>query len=318
MSTARRRSGPNEFGFHEQGFTRALPGSPRSLVPSDRAKPERDDATPLFISDPRGRTRPEEYAWYDEDGYTTLKSRSAIPRLVAAGLAIAALGGTGAAFHAQIARSVQDAISGKASATPVASSAAPSTRSAQDITAVPPSKPGGDPAPLGDPIVRPRAEAALLPGPSHEAMKAAYQNALQGQSQAAPPQAPDPEGQSAQIYAPQVAGASPFPTPAAAPQPNKDLVHRLAPDQIASLIRRGDDLVGSGDVAAARLMLRRAAEAGDARAMIKLGATYDPALLSRIDNHGVAPDLASARGWYEKAAQLGAPEARQYLEALAR
>ncbi len=316
MSTAGRRSGPNERGFDEQRFTEALPGSPRSLVHGDWVGAEYAAKAPLFISDPHGRPRPEEYAGHDEDDCTPLKGRSAVPRLVAVGLAIAALGGAGAVFYyPQIAGSIQDAVSDKA----VAAWAAHATLSTQDIAASPPANSSSKgPAPLGDPTVRPSVKAALPSVPSRETMKAAYQNALQSQPQAALPQAPDPGVQPPQIHVPQVATASPLSTPAAAPQPAPDPVHPLAPDQIASLIRRGDDLIGSGDVAAARLVLRRAAEAGDARAMIKLGATYDPALLSRIDNHGVAPDLAAARGWYEKAARLGAPEARQRLEALAR
>ncbi len=318
MSTARRRSGPNEFGIDEQGFTRALPEGSRSGVQGHRA--ERDDAVPLFISDPHGRPRPEEYAAHYENDRGPLKSRSAIPRLIAACLVIVAVGGGAAAYRAQIAGSVQDAVSGDASAAPAVGAATPSPLSAQDSRVVPASRLGKDPgkdeaAPLG-PIVRPPADVAP---PSRDAMKAAYQNALQGQPLAAPPQAPGSEVQSAQVNAPQqVAAASPFSTPAAAPQPVTEPVHRLAPDQIAALIRRGDDLVASGDVAAARLALRRAAESGDARAMLKLGATYDPALLSHIQNHGVAPDLASARGWYEKAAALGEPEARRRLEAFAR
>ena len=316
MSTAGRRSGPNALGFDEQRVNDALPGSPRSVVHGDWVESEYGAEAPLFISDPHGRPRPEEYAGHDEDDCTPLKGRSAIPRLVAVGLAITALGGVGAVFYyPQITGSIQDAVSDKA----VAASAALSTLSTRDITAIPPSNSSGKgPASLGDSTVRPPAEAALPFVPSRETMKAAYQNALQGQPQAVLPQVPDRGVQSAQIHAPQVATASPLSTPAAVPQPATEPVHPLAPDQIAALIRRGDDLIGSGDVAAARLVLRRAAEAGDARAMIKLGATYDPALLSRIDNHGVAPDLTSARSWYEKAAQLGAPEARRRLEALAR
>jgi|SRR5579871_5307625 len=317
MSRARRRSRSNRFGFDEQGFTGALRGSHRSLVQDDRIRSERDAEPPLFISDPYGRPRPEEYAEHDENDCSPLKSRSAIPRLMMTALAIAALGGALVTFHTQIAGSIQDAVSGKASATPVAASDASSTLSAEDIAAIPPGRPGKDQAPLGAPIIQPRTEAALPLVPSRETMKAAYQSALQAQPQIALRPAPDPEVQPAQIRASQIEVASPLPTPPASPPPAKDRVYRLAPDQIALMIRRGDDLVASGDVAAARLVLHRAAEAGDARAMIKLGATYDPALLSRIDNHGVAPDLVSARIWYAKAAELGAPEARRRLEALA-
>jgi TPR repeat protein len=87
--------------------------------------------------------------------------------------------------------------------------------------------------------------------------------------------------------------------------------------EIASSLRRGDALIASGDLAAARLVLRRAADAGDARAAMTLAETYDPAFLEKLGVHGVAPDLAMARGWYEKAKKLGATEATQRLELLA-
>ena len=87
--------------------------------------------------------------------------------------------------------------------------------------------------------------------------------------------------------------------------------------EIASSLRRGDALIASGDLAAARLVLRRAADAGDARAAMTLAETYDPAILEKLGVHGVVPDLAMARGWYEKAKKLGATEATQRLELLA-
>ena len=106
-------------------------------------------------------------------------------------------------------------------------------------------------------------------------------------------------------------GAEPVP---AAPG---DAIRHLDPNEIASSLRRGDALIASGDLAAARLVLRRAADAGDARAAMTLAETYDPAFLEKLGVHGVAPDLAMARGWYEKAKKLGATEATQRLELLA-
>jgi TPR repeat protein len=96
-----------------------------------------------------------------------------------------------------------------------------------------------------------------------------------------------------------------------------DAIHHLDPNEIASSLRRGDALIASGDLAAARLVLRRAADAGDARAAMTLAETYDPAILEKLGVHGVVPDLAMARGWYEKAKKLGATEATQRLERLA-
>jgi hypothetical protein len=116
--------------------------------------------------------------------------------------------------------------------------------------------------------------------------------------------------------------AEPVPT-AATPSRSADEERSLAradhldPNEIASSLRRGDALIASGDLAAARLVLRRAADAGDARAAMTLAETYDPAILEKLGVHGVVPDLAMARGWYEKAKKLGAREATQRLELLA-
>ena len=118
--------------------------------------------------------------------------------------------------------------------------------------------------------------------------------------------------------------SEPEPVPAAAtPSRSADAERSLAradhldPNEIASSLRRGDALIASGDLAAARLVLRRAADAGDARAAMTLAETYDPAILEKLGVHGVVPDLAMARGWYEKAKKLGATEATQRLELLA-
>jgi hypothetical protein len=96
-----------------------------------------------------------------------------------------------------------------------------------------------------------------------------------------------------------------------------DAINHLDADEIGSLLRRGDALIASGDLAAARLVLRRAVDAGDARAAMMLAETYDPATLEKMGVHGVVPDLAVARGWYEKAKKFGAMEATQRLELLA-
>ena len=67
-----------------------------------------------------------------------------------------------------------------------------------------------------------------------------------------------------------------------------DAIHQLDPDEIVSSLRRGDALIASGDLAAARLVLRRAAEAGDARAAMTLAETYDPAILEKLGVHETA------------------------------
>jgi hypothetical protein len=105
--------------------------------------------------------------------------------------------------------------------------------------------------------------------------------------------------------------------PAVAELTTPAAIHYLDPSEIASLLKRGDDLIASGDFAAARLVLRRAADAGDAHAAMTLAETYDPVILEKLGVHGFVPDVAMARGWYEKAKKFGSAEAPQRLEMLA-
>jgi hypothetical protein len=87
--------------------------------------------------------------------------------------------------------------------------------------------------------------------------------------------------------------------------------------QIDFLIGRSEVLISEGDVEAARILLRRAAEARSARAALALGATYDPIMLAILHADGVTPDVSKARDWYEKANEFGSQEARQRLKLLA-
>jgi TPR repeat protein len=88
----------------------------------------------------------------------------------------------------------------------------------------------------------------------------------------------------------------------------------LSRDEIASLLKRGQDLIAAGDVASGRLMLTHLAEAGDAEASFILAGTYDAAVLSKLRVVGVQPDPAKARTWYARAAEQGSLEARQRLQ----
>jgi len=129
--------------------------------------------------------------------------------------------------------------------------------------------------------------------------------------------APDPLPVRA-VQTTQVAAVQPAPEPAepARVEPAPAL-RSLDRDEIATLHRRGEELIGQGDIAGARLLLTRAAEAGDARAALALGATYDAANLNRLGVHGIVPDAAQARAWYAKAAEFGSDEASRRLEQIA-
>jgi len=119
---------------------------------------------------------------------------------------------------------------------------------------------------------------------------------------------------------PPAAPAAPAPpaivAPAADPRPAASALDPES-EEVASLIKRGEQLASAGDIAAARLMLRRAAEARNARAALALAATYDPIVLEKIGIYGISPDVATARLWYEKAREFGSAEAPRRLELLA-
>jgi len=87
-------------------------------------------------------------------------------------------------------------------------------------------------------------------------------------------------------------------------------------EEITSLLKVGEGLLAARDLAAARIVLRRAVEAGNARAALLLGETYDGGFLRRF---GYNPDVdrTTARTWYEVARRLGSTEALQRLNRLA-
>ncbi len=165
-----------------------------------------------------------------------------------------------------------------------------------------------------------RSVTTVAVAPTREEITTAYQSALQGRAPAATPPAAAPPAAPAPVAAAPPA-AAPVAAPPPAPVPELmipgDAIHHLDPNEIAASLRRGDDLIASGDLAAARLVLRRAANAGDAQAAMTLAGTYDPVILEKLGVHGFVPDVAMARVWYEKAKKFGSTEAPQRLELLA-
>ena len=99
----------------------------------------------------------------------------------------------------------------------------------------------------------------------------------------------------------------------AAPAP----IVALDPEEVATLLKRGQDFLKTGDIASARLVLRRAANAGSAPAALALGATFDQAVLTELGVLGFAADEAEARAWYQRAHELGSAEASRRLDRLA-
>ena len=243
------------------------------------------DSVPLFLSDCNGES--------DSSEYTTpllKKRRASISTRILAGVCAAAVAILVALFSSDATRDIGVNVKASMAAVfptpPAAAQSDPSQLTARDRQR--------DPA-------RPSATENQTPGfrsvttaavtPPREEINIAYQSALQGRAPAA--------AAVAELTPPEVA------------------VHHLDPDVIASLLRRADALIASGDVDAARLVLRRAADAGDARAAMTLAGTYDPAILEKLGVHGFVPDVAMARSWYEKAKKFGSAEAPQRLEMLA-
>jgi hypothetical protein len=97
------------------------------------------------------------------------------------------------------------------------------------------------------------------------------------------------------------------------PQAAAAPARRLDADELANLLKRAKDLIAVGDIAPARLLLERAADAQEAGAALLLAQTYDPAVLGTQDMRSITPDPAKARDWYQKAAGLGSQDARQRL-----
>ena len=114
--------------------------------------------------------------------------------------------------------------------------------------------------------------------------------------------------------------ATPDPRQVAAPapptRPNSSPIPALAPEERAraeKLITRGEHELNAGNIALARSFFLRAAEASSAQGALLLATTYDARELSRMHVQGVLPDLAVARKWYERARELGSPEASERL-----
>ena len=103
--------------------------------------------------------------------------------------------------------------------------------------------------------------------------------------------------------------------PATVPPPPRPVPppRQLDPDEMAAMMKRARGLLAIGDIAAARLLLERAADALEPSAAFLLAQTYDPAVLGRLDSRSITPDPVAARNWYQKAAQLGSPDAQQRL-----
>jgi TPR repeat protein len=259
---------------------------PYRLRQSARTDIYPENSVPLYLSDDDTEPDPSEYVT------PLLKKRktSLSSRVLAAVCAAAAVAVLVAMFSSDASQNIMANGQGSMAAVfPAVSAAAQPDKS--QLTA---SDRQSDPARFSATEnqtqgVRSFTTAAVTPAPDE--VETPYRSALQSRT-------------------PPAAAVAEFTTP-------EDAIHHLDADVIATLLKRADALIRSGDVAAGRLVLRRAADAGDARAAMTLAGTYDPAILGKLDVHGVVPDVAMARSWYEKAKKFGSAEAPGRLELLA-
>jgi chromosome segregation ATPase len=86
--------------------------------------------------------------------------------------------------------------------------------------------------------------------------------------------------------------------------------------EAARLLARAGSLIARGNIGAARVVLERAGESGNARASFMLAETYDPAILLAWGTYGTRGDAAKARELYRKAHAGGIQEAKDRLSAL--
>lgn len=142
--------------------------------------------------------------------------------------------------------------------------------------------------------VQPVAHNATMTGPdqpSRDEIALAYQAAIKSQV----------------VVRETAPATSPVAPPAAPP------ARRVDPGELEALLKRAKNLLAIGDIASARLLLERAADAQEADAALMLAWTYDPEVLGTSDARTVIPDPEKARIWYRRAAELGSQRAQQRL-----
>jgi hypothetical protein len=99
----------------------------------------------------------------------------------------------------------------------------------------------------------------------------------------------------------------PAPTPALAEPPH--VVATLSPQEVADLMARGDQLLNTGDIVAARVFFERAAEQGNAVAATAVGKTFDPLFLEEAHVRGIRGDPVMAAKWYRMGSAGGDQQA---------
>jgi hypothetical protein len=294
------------FAPNLDGFDEDLTGINPQPASYKFGRSSRDEYTaepsvPLFLSDPDGEPEPEEFVPpARKRRMTSVSSKILMAVVAASGVAMLF-----AWFSSDATRDIiVNAKASIAAAIPTPSATAPADAAqltSGDLQLRAPQVQSQAAAPAQTPVV------VANVAPSREDIANAYQSALQahGPVAVAPPDAP-------QAAVPAPAAVPQAPAPQAAVLPAK----RIEPQELAILIRRAKDMLAVGDIPSARLLLERAAEGQDANAALMLARTYDPSALGTSDVRNITPEPDKARTWYQRAAQLGSPEAERLLAQL--
>jgi TPR repeat protein len=131
---------------------------------------------------------------------------------------------------------------------------------------------------------------------------------------AAQPAKPVGVGQAAASGPTRVAALGPVPEPspvaALIPSPPKPSAETLR------IVDRAREMIRSGDISAARLLLERAVRSGSPQAAFFLAETYDPQMLAQWGTFGIRGDVDKARDLYGRALKNGIADSKPRLEAL--
>ena len=194
----------------------------------------------------------------------------------------------------------------------------------------------GAPAAASAPAVSPEQTAAetRARAAAQKALAAAMARASTLKGSADPAAAPAPQfGGAAADASPaaptRTATATPAkaePRPSAPPVPTAPTAAPMAPPtasspplsdaELKSLAVKAAQALRSGDIGGARMVLERAAGAGDATAIFALGETYDPNVLAKMHVRGLKGDAARAIQLYGQASAEGVAQARDRLNAI--
>jgi hypothetical protein len=268
------------------------------------------ESVPLFLSDPDGEPDPSEYDYADSE-----LPRRRMSMSLKILMAVVAAAGVAMMFAMATSDATRDVIiSAKASISGMqplpaeaAQPAAPPEPNVTKLTAsdVQVKDPGRWAAYAARQTAANARGPAVAMAPSRDEISSAYQNATQNRAEPATPATPGAAAAPPVTAAP--VAAAPVPSPSA---------RLIDSDEFALLMKRAKEMLSAGDIPAARLLLRRAADAQEPTAALMLAQTYDPDILGTQDARNIIPDPEAARAWYQKAAQLGSPDAQRRLAQL--